>query len=134
MRMRKHGSTEPFHICRTRYILRPQYFAIWQRRFIRRGAFRCGSRTDINPCRCVDRFALESGNHRRVSQGPLCADIVAKVFLGWRTKILRAADAPFARRREGPHRFIQNRSWTSLVVLKSDAAAEKPKDQLSRDL
>src|SRR5258707_7631620 len=63
----------------------------------------------------------------------LLADIVAKVFLGWRTKILRAADAFYARRREGPYRFIQNRSQISVVALKSDAAAEKPKDQLSRD-
>ena len=61
------------------------------------------------------------------------ADIVAKVFLGWRTKILRAADALYARQREGPYRFIQNRSRTSAVALKSDAAAEKSKDQLSRD-
>src|SRR6478735_8128787 len=61
------------------------------------------------------------------------ADIVAKVFLGWRTKILRAADAFYARRREGPYRFIQNRSRTSVVALKSDAAVEKSKDQLSRD-
>ena len=58
---------------------------------------------------------------------------VAKVFLGWRTKILRAADAFYARRREGPYRFIQNRSRTSVAALKSDAAAEKSKDQLSRD-
>jgi hypothetical protein len=56
---------------------------------------------------------------------PLLADIVAKVFSGGRTKILRTADALFARRREGPYRFIQNRSWTSVVALKSDAAAEK---------
>src|SRR5260370_36006295 len=48
-------------------------------------------------------------------------------------KILRAADAFCARRREGPYRFIQNRSRISVVALKSDAAAEKPKDQLSRD-
>src|SRR5712671_3067736 len=48
-------------------------------------------------------------------------------------KILRAADAFYARRREGPYRFIQNRSRISAVALKSDAAAEKPKDQLSRD-
>jgi hypothetical protein len=61
------------------------------------------------------------------------ADIVAKVFLGWRTKILRAAEAFYARRREGPYRFIQNRSLTSIGALKSDAAAEKSKDQLSRD-
>src|SRR5258705_11310642 len=64
---------------------------------------------------------------------PLTPDIVAKVFLGWRTKILRAADAFSARRREGPYRFIQNRSRTSVVALKSDAAAEKSKDQLWRD-
>src|SRR6266849_2737786 len=60
-------------------------------------------------------------------------DIVAKVFLGRRTKILRAADAFSGRRREGPYRFIQNRSRTSVVALKSDAAAEKSKDQLWRD-
>jgi hypothetical protein len=60
-------------------------------------------------------------------------DIVAKVFLWWRTKILRAADAFYARRCEGPYRFIQNRSRTSVVALKSNAAAEKSKDQLSRD-
>jgi hypothetical protein len=67
----------------------------------------------------------------RLGSGPDCpllADIVAKVFLGWRTKILRAADALYARQR-----FIQNRSRTSAVALKSDAAAEKSKDQLSRD-
>src|SRR5438105_884401 len=64
---------------------------------------------------------------------PKSADFVAKVFLGWRTKILRAADALYARQREGPYRFIQNRSRTSVVALKSDAAAEKSKDQLLRD-
>src|SRR5439155_23499758 len=64
---------------------------------------------------------------------PLLADIVAKVFLGCRTKIPRAADAFYVQRREGPYRFIQNRSRTSVAVLKSDAAAEKPKDQLWRD-
>jgi hypothetical protein len=61
------------------------------------------------------------------------ADIVAKVFLGWRTRIPRAADAFYARRGEGPYRFIQNRSRTSVTALKSDAGAEKSKDQLWRD-
>src|SRR6478609_11097804 len=70
---------------------------------------------------------------RTVRSCPLRADIVAKVFLGCRTKILRAADAFYARQREGPYRFIQNRSRISVVALKNDAAAEKPKDQLSRD-
>src|ERR1700680_649216 len=40
---------------------------------------------------------------------PLVADFVAKVFLGCRTKIPRAADASRASRREGPHRFAEKR-------------------------
>jgi hypothetical protein len=64
---------------------------------------------------------------------PVLADIVAKVFLGGRTKFLRTADAFYERRREGPYRFIQNRPGTSIVALKSDTAAEESKDQLSRD-
>ena len=64
---------------------------------------------------------------------PLLADIVAKVFLGGQTKFFRAADAFCERRRERPHRFIQNRPGTSVVALKNDTAAEKSKDQLSRD-
>jgi len=58
---------------------------------------------------------------------------VAKVFLGCRTKVLRATGAFCAGQCEGPYRLIQNPSWTSVVALKSDTAAEKPKDQLSRD-
>src|SRR5712671_5393587 len=73
------------------------------------------------------------GQKQTWTECPLLADIVAKVFLGWRTKILRAADVLYGRQREGPYRFIQNRSRTSAVALKSDAAAEKSKDQLSRD-
>src|SRR5258708_33080131 len=61
------------------------------------------------------------------------ADIVAKVFSGWRTKVLRAADALYARRREGPYRSVQNRSRTSVAALKSNTPAEKSNDQLSRD-
>jgi hypothetical protein len=64
---------------------------------------------------------------------PKSADIVAKVFLGWRTKILRVADAFYAAGREGPYRFIQNQSRTFVAALKSDATAQKSKDQLSRD-
>jgi hypothetical protein len=78
-------------------------------------------------------FALNNGHRQPSLSGPKSADIVAKVFSGWRTKILRAADASSVRRREGPYRFIQNRSRTSAAALKSDAAAEKPKDQLWRD-
>jgi hypothetical protein len=47
------------------------------------------------------------------------ADFVAKVFLGCRTKILRATGAFCARRCEGPYRLIQNLSRTSVVALKS---------------
>ena len=67
------------------------------------------------------------------SIGPLTADIVAKVFSGERTKILRPVDALYVRRREGPYRFIQNRSRTPVVALKGDAAAERSKDRLSRE-
>src|SRR5712675_472428 len=63
---------------------------------------------------------------------PLRADIVAKVFLGGRTKFFRAADAFYERRRERPYRFIQNRPRISVVALKSNTAAEKSKDQLSQ--
>jgi hypothetical protein len=83
----------------------------------------------------MPRLLHHGERYRGIEWGRLSgmADIVAKVFLGWRTKILRAADALYARQREGPYRFIQNRSRTSAVALKSDAAAEKSKDQLSRD-
>src|SRR6476620_1001599 len=79
------------------------------------------------------RFTLQSRNPTAGTSCPKSADIVAKVFSVWRPKILRAADASNARRREGPNRFIQNRSRTSVVALNSDAAAEKSKDRLSRD-
>ena len=84
----------------------------------------------------ADRFRARSREGGHGTVGPKCqllTDIVAKVFSGWRTKILRAADASSERRREGPHRFIQNRSRTSVVALESHTAAEKSKDQLWRD-
>jgi hypothetical protein len=61
------------------------------------------------------------------------ADFVAKVFLGSGTKILRAADAFSARRPEGPYRFHPKSITDLAVALKSDGAAEKSKNQLSRD-
>jgi hypothetical protein len=81
----------------------------------------------------VVRYCPNNRQAAIATPSPFGADIVAKVFLGWRTKILRAADASYARRREGPHRFTQNRSRISVVALKSDAAVEKSKEQLSRD-
>jgi hypothetical protein len=94
---------------------------------------RDGSSTDLRGGPRQVRSYLNNGHRCRTSACPFCADIVEKVFLGRRTKILRAAHAFCAQRREGPYRFIQNRSRTSVVALKSDAAAEKSKDQFSRD-
>jgi hypothetical protein len=48
-------------------------------------------------------------------------------------KIFRTADAFRARQREGPHRFTKNRPRTCVAALKSVAAVEKSKNQLSRD-
>jgi hypothetical protein len=62
----------------------------------------------------------------------LPADIVAKVFLGCRTKILRASDAVYARGNVTIS-FHPKSIEPSAVALKSDAAAEKSKDQLSRE-
>jgi hypothetical protein len=59
--------------------------------------------------------------------------LLQKSFWGDERKFFRAADAFYARRREGPNRYAQNRARISVVALKSDAAAEKPKDQASRD-
>jgi hypothetical protein len=74
---------------------------------------------------------LNSPN-RRLWNGRCWRILLQKAF--WRSsKILRAADAFCGRRREGPYRFIENRSRTSVVALKSDAAAERYKDRLSRD-
>ena len=70
------------------------------------------------------RFCAESGSSPRQAALPKSADIVAKVFLGRRSKIPKAADALHARRGEGPYRFIQNRSRVPVTALKSDAATE----------
>ena len=111
---------------------------VWVRR-PRTGQRRCrqhvtqpGSLTDRKRYLRRVRLAINSRHALEGTTCRFCADIVAKVFLGCRTKILRATDAFYARRREGPHRFTRNRSRTSVVALKSDAAAEKSNDQLSR--
>ena len=89
--------------------------------------------TDLTASKSNFRSSPESGLSSDIASCPKSADIVAKVFLRCRAKILRAADAFCARRCEGPCRLIQNRSRTSVVALKSDAATERSKDQLSRD-
>jgi hypothetical protein len=67
---------------------------------VRRGlSFELISKT-LNRCGQV-RFAPKNGHRLLDRPCPLCADIVAKVFLGCPTKILRAADAFCARRCEG---------------------------------
>jgi len=58
------------------------------------------------------RFVAHCGLKPDGVGGPKSADTVAKVFLVWRTKNLRAADAFYARRRGGPYCFIQNWSRT----------------------
>jgi hypothetical protein len=80
-------------------------------------------------------FKVSAETMLTIAEDPkhLGARIGITSVLGWRTKIFRAADAFYERRREGPYRFIQNRSRTSVAALRSDAAAEKSEDQLSRD-
>ena len=78
-------------------------------------------------------FAHTAGRDMLQCMSLLVADIVAKVFSGWRTKILRAADAFRARRREGPYRLTQNRPRTLVAALQSAAAAERSNNQHSRD-
>ena len=73
---------------------------------------------------------LHNGLDSDFAPCPKSADIVAKVFLGCRRKILRAAGAFCPRRREGPYRSIQNQSWTSVAPLKTEAGAEKSKVRL----
>jgi hypothetical protein len=56
--------------------------------------------------------------------------LLQKSFWGRERKFLE----PLMRFTRGDaYRFIQNRSRASVVALKGDAAAEKSKDQLSRD-
>jgi hypothetical protein len=55
-------------------------------------------------------------------------DIVAKVFSGWRKKVLRAADAFYARRRAGNPFHAK----TIMVASKNYAGAKKSKEQLLR--
>src|SRR5258706_16154792 len=60
----------------------------------------------------------------------LLADIVAKVFFGGSTKILKTADAFRVWRHEGPHRFIPKRPPTFVLAPESLAAAGASKNRL----
>ena len=88
-----------------------QVFLIGLRGSYRRYAayVRCGSFASIPRCTQRVRFTPDSGHAATTAACPFCADSVEKVFCGWRPKILRTADAFRARRREGPHHFIQKR-------------------------
>jgi hypothetical protein len=55
--------------------------------------FRYGSKADLTAPKSDFRYTPESRLKSDIAPCPKSADIVAKVFLGWRTKILRAADA-----------------------------------------
>ncbi len=63
--------------------------------------------------------------------GPI---LLRTVLLGWRTKILRAADAFYARRRKGPYCFIQNRSPTSVAGQRRPSTAGLPEGDLQHAL
>jgi hypothetical protein len=59
--------------------------------------------------------------------------LLQKSFLGEVGKILKTADALRARRREGPHRFIQKRPPAFVLAAENLAAAAASKNRLSRD-
>jgi hypothetical protein len=61
------------------------------------------------------------------------ADTVEKVFLGWRTKFSKAADAFRAQRCEGPRRFSEKRPRTFVLALRSIPAADLSKNHHLRD-
>jgi hypothetical protein len=90
------------------------------------------NRVSLTVRRSLPLFPYEQTSAASVGMSQRCRYCCKSLFW-WRRKISAAADALYARRREGPYRFIQNRSRTSVVALKSDAAAERSKDRLSRD-
>ena len=59
---------------------------------------------------------------------PVMADSVEKVLFDQRAKIFRTADAVRARRREGSHRYAQNRPRFFVAALQSASAARKSKN------
>jgi hypothetical protein len=61
------------------------------------------------------------------------ADSVEKVFLAAERKFLGPLMRVRARRREGPHRYPQNRPRFFVAALQSISAVKKPKIQIPRD-
>ena len=68
----------------------------------------------------------------RCSAAPTKCRIEIKAPMGADRKFLEPL-VRFMRGDVGPYRFIQNRSRSFVVTLKSEAVAEKSKNQLSRD-
>jgi hypothetical protein len=79
------------------------------------------------------RFGAHSGLNSDIGPCPVRADSVEKVLLGWRTKISETADALRARRREGPHHFIQKRPPVFASAVEGFAPLAASKNRLSRD-
>jgi hypothetical protein len=75
----------------------------------------------------------QNGNVRAGGKLPFLADFVEKVFLGWRPKFFRTADAFRTRGYEGPHHFVQKRSWSFVSALRSIALVVSAKNQRLRD-
>src|ERR1700730_7697360 len=76
---------------------------------------------------------LHYGLKLDIARGRKSADFVAKVFLGLRTKIFRAADASRTWRREGPHCFSEKRSRAFVSTLQCFPAVELSENQLTQD-
>ena len=57
----------------------------------------CGSNAEVRMLNREVGFALNNGHRQPSLSGPKSADIVAKVFLGWRTLARAALDSRVAR-------------------------------------
>ena len=71
---------------------------------------------------CLFRALSDVPERPDVVRSP--GDIVAKVFFGWRTKILRAADAFRTRRREGATSFYTKTTTDLRIGLANVAAVD----------
>ena len=101
---------------------------IWRRRFAPSDHDACQN------CRAGTRTCThKSGMPIDLATSALPSILLQKSFWGDKQNFLEPLMRFASRRRERPHRFIQNRPGTSVVALKSDTAAEKSRDQLSRD-
>src|SRR5258705_6103952 len=88
-----------------------------------------GSKAALTAPKSNFRFAPESGLNSDIAPRPKGADSVEKVFLGCRrTKILRAADAFYARRREGTISFHPK----PLTDLRSSAEKRRSSRKVKR--